>query len=464
MPLHRTPTAVSSRTSARRTFKWSKRGSARPIDSVRLVRADGRIAVSETLQPIRTSEDERVEAARENTRLFAIFLDEYHVTAGPAVARVRELLADLVDRNLGPGDLMLVVKPLDSLQNLRLTRDSSAVRASIAAFGGRKGDYTPRTAFEKTYIALDPPRIDAARAQIATSALTAMAVHLGMLNAGRKTIIAVSEGFARARRRADALPSIDSIIRSANRSGVSIYPIDPRAFQARAGTAASATVTDADDDVETMRALAAQTDGRAILTEQDAADGFQRMVSDASSYYLIAFQPAHPEANGRFHSVDVRVTRPGVALRTRTGYWSPLPEAPAPANPATTLATTMQRHVSTLIQTWFGQARAAEGSTRVQFVWEPAARVPGERILSAPPARVALKVLRADGTAMFRSDGRAGGLSAPRRERGEKRRCCRRSSKALPDACGCSCRSKTRRQRFSTRTSGTSSWRRFPLP
>ena len=34
-------------------------------------------------------------------------------------------------------------------------------------------------------------------------------------------------------------------------------------------------------------------------------------------------------------------------------------------------------HVSPLIRPWFGMSRGADGKTRVTFVWEPAARVPG---------------------------------------------------------------------------------------
>ena len=134
---------------------------------------------------------------------------------------------------------MLVVKPLDSLITLRLTRDLEAARRAIATFEGRKGELEPRSAFEKDYIGASPARIEAVREQIVTSALNALATHLAGLGASRKTLVVVSEGFSQApRRRGDeSLPTLEGVIRSANRAGASIYAIDPRGLVAAPGRA-----------------------------------------------------------------------------------------------------------------------------------------------------------------------------------------------------------------------------------
>jgi VWFA-related protein len=391
-------------------FEIIEGGSPRPIESVQFIGIDGTLPAADSPGPIETSDEEQTEAARDGTRLFAIFLDEYHVSPGPGVARVRAALTEFVDRNLGPRDLALIVKPLDSLPNLRLTRDRSAVRNAIATFDGRKGDYTPRTAFEQDYIASTPPRVDEVRAQVVVSALNAIAVHLGTLRGGRKTIIVISEGFGRvSRRRGDpvGLPSVDTVVRSANRSGVSIYPIDPRALAVdvdaggvdpRDGAAAGA---EAASDIDTLRALAQGTDGHAILSTTDVNAGFAGIVSDSSGYYVIAFQPAFQEETGRFHAVTVRATRPGVALRTRTGYWEPVPDAAAALRALEPVVPPMAHHASPLIRPWFGFTRADDGKTRVQFVWEPAGRIPGDRPRTESPVRVRLNVLNADGTLAF---------------------------------------------------------------
>ncbi len=392
-------------------FEILEQGVPRQIESVQFIRADGTLQADDTLHPIASSADERAEAGRDGARLFAIFLDEYHVSPGPAVDLVRAALNEFVEKRLGPRDLVLIAKPLDSLPNLRLTRDPAAIRDAIATFDGRKGDYTPRTAFERNYIAPDPARIDGVRTQIVTSALNAIASHLGALKGGRKTIILVSEGFAPPpRRRGAALPSIDTVIRSANRSSASIYPIDPRALADPAVDHAAVEPSD-QDAVNTLRTLAADTDGHAILATAELGAGVQRIVSDSSGYYVIAFQPANSRDTGRFHAVDVRVKRPGVALRTRPGYWEPLPDAAAVLRGNTPAAPTLPRHASPLIRPWFGLTRADEGRTRVQFVWEPAARVPGDRSRAGVPARAILNVLDADGTLLFESTVDAAGGS-----------------------------------------------------
>ena len=44
--------------------------------------ADGSLSAGEQAIPIESGEVERKEAARDGTRLFALFLDEYHVSPG----------------------------------------------------------------------------------------------------------------------------------------------------------------------------------------------------------------------------------------------------------------------------------------------------------------------------------------------------------------------------------------------
>ena len=178
---------------------------------------------------IQTAADERQAAVRDDARLFAIFLDEYHVTSGANTDRVREALLRFVDRDLTPRDLVAVMKPLDSLFAIRLTRDRDAVRRAIETFDGRKGQYEPRNAYERDYIAGTPARIEATRNQVALSAINALAVHLGSLADRRKTLVVATEGIGRADRRRgqEYLPTLDTIIRSANRSNVAVYPFDP---------------------------------------------------------------------------------------------------------------------------------------------------------------------------------------------------------------------------------------------
>ena len=284
-------------------FELREDGTPQSIDEVRFVKVDG-AADGHDLRPIRSELDEHAEAASGNTRLVAIFLDDYHVSGGATTERVRETLNRFVDRDLGPRDLVTVMKPLDPLLTIRLTRDRDEIHRAIDAFDGRKGAYEPRTAFERNYLATTPGSIDAARAQVTMSALSALAIHLGSLGDARKTLVLVSEGLPRAERRRglEPLPTFESVVRAANRSNVSIYAVDPRRSLASgvgAGTVAA-------DPQETLRALANETDGEAIIDATDLDNRMRRIVGDSSAYYLVTYHSARSE-DGQFHDFHVQV-------------------------------------------------------------------------------------------------------------------------------------------------------------
>ena len=128
---------------------------------------------------------------------------------------------------------------------------------------------------------------------MALSAINALAVHLGSLTDRRKTLIVATDSVGRADRRRgqEYLPTLDTIIRSANRSNVAVYPFDPR-------DAAERPVAVAD-----LRRLADETDGEAIAA--DAEPGLRRVTADSSAYYLLSFRTTHPD-DGQFRELQAR--------------------------------------------------------------------------------------------------------------------------------------------------------------
>src|SRR5262249_27471075 len=112
---------------------------------------------------------------------------------------------------------------------IRFTTERDALRQAIRNFAGRQGEYEPQNAYERNYIAGTPGRIEAARTQVAWSAINALAIHMGGLAAGRKTLIVVSESLTTPDRTRgqEFLPTRDTAIRSANRANVAIYRVDP---------------------------------------------------------------------------------------------------------------------------------------------------------------------------------------------------------------------------------------------
>ena len=374
-------------------FELREDGALLPLESVRLVRV-APAAADERPARIASADDERLAAGQDEARLFAIFLDEYHVDAGAQSERVRAALTKFVDRELSPRDLVVVMKPLDSLFAIRLTRDRDAARRAIESFEGRNGDYQPRNAYERDYIAGTPARIDAARTQVALSAINALAMHLGSLTDRRKTLIVATETVGRVDRRRgqDDLPTLDTIIRSANRANVSVYPFDPRER------------ADGEPIETSLHRLAAETDGGQIAAI--AEPGLRRVTADSSAYYLLSFRTTHPD-DGQFRELQTRVTRPGAVVRARKGYWTASPDEAmrtaliAKANePAVITPPEPAPHASQLIKPWFGLSRGDGGKTRVTFVWEPAGVVPGDRGRRTV-SMLEFQARAADGTVLF---------------------------------------------------------------
>jgi Ca-activated chloride channel family protein len=349
------------------------------------LREDGRLLALDEAQFINNS-----------PRLVGIYLDEYHITPGAGVDRAREILTEFVDRELGPQDLIAVMKPLDSLYTIRLTGDREAARRIIAGLEGRKGDYTSRTAYERGYMAGSTDHIETERTQVDISALNALGEQMGSLNNLRKTLLVVTEGFdAPARRRGqEYLATIDSTIRSANRANVAIYPIDPRPASA-------------DPPDLALRSLASETNGRIVTPDAgDLASAIRAAVADANAYYMLTYRSKHVE-DGKFHPVEVRVKRARVQVRARSGYWAPsandrlAAELLARGSGPPVIRLEPPRRISPLIQPWFGLALGSDGKTRVTFVWEPSIAIPGDRGRRTTAARLELTVLGAGDAVVF---------------------------------------------------------------
>src|SRR5687767_3570037 len=123
------------------------------------------------------------------------------------------------------------------------------------------------------------------------------------------------------------------ILRMANTGNVSFYPVDPRGLAVfdediapispSGGFRKGVGIHDDSQRLkarnESLRTLADATDGLAVVQAGDLAAGMRRVAADLSSYYLIGYYSTQ-ELDGKFHKLTVRVKRPGVRVRARTGY------------------------------------------------------------------------------------------------------------------------------------------------
>jgi VWFA-related protein len=413
------------------------------------------------VRTIRSDADEQSEAARDDVRLFGIFLDDYHVRKETATASRAEL-ARFIETQLGPTDMVAIMYPLQPLASVRFTRNHDAIRRALEQFEGRKFEYEPRNMYEEKYAYYPTEIVERIRNQVSLSALEGLVMHMGGLKEGRKTLVLVSEGYTNmlppqlrnpsaalgglgnpARNdpnagrddpnefRAQAFASFDmqedlrQVYEAANRNNVSVYPVDPRGLAtSEFGIAENINERTGRDylnsTMDTLRVIAEQTDGRAIVNRNDLTLAMKQIVRDASAYYLIGYSSAAAPTDGKFHEIRVRVRRPGVQVRARRGYWAVTPAdveritavaakppVPKPVDAALAVLNypTRARH----IRTWIGTERGENGKTRVTLVWEPVARPGAASAGTDRPDRVSVTAVAPDGSPYFR--GRIAGTS-----------------------------------------------------
>jgi len=423
-------------------FEVFEDGERQQVESFKLVEVRTVVAPDDPpFSPIRTDADEEREAARDDSRIIAIFLDDYHVRLTNSL-RARAALAEFVANDLAPSDLVMLMYPLTPLSELRLTRDHRAVARAIARFEGVKYDYRPRNDIEYRYSMYQPQTIERIRNQVTMSAMKALAIRLGALREGRKAMLFVSEGFtsyvppqvaipggglsgqvdpttgplssALAFAQVDVLRDLREVNDMANRNNTAIYALDPRGltgqeFDINENVNGALDRRILSETVDSLRLLAEDTDGQAFVSSNNLTRGLRQMLSDSTTYYLIGYTSSQAPQDGEFHEIDVRVRRRGLNVRARRGYWALTPEEaamslappkPEPA-PAVTeaLATLAVGARARVIRTWIGMSPAERGQTRVTFVWE---RSPTPGGLVEEPARVRLLAAGTNGDPYFR--------------------------------------------------------------
>ena len=83
-----------------------------------------------------------------------------------------------------------------------------------------------------------------------------------------------------------------------------------------------------------LKTAAANTGGFAITDSNDFEAGVRRLFAENASYYIVGFTLPPGRKPGSLHRLEVKVKRPDVQVRTRSGYEVPEQPAPAPARNA----------------------------------------------------------------------------------------------------------------------------------
>jgi VWFA-related protein len=391
-------------------FEVREGGKVQTIDTFKLVAEEAEPATP--LREITSFGDQAREVADDRNRIFILFLDDYHVRQSNSM-RVREQVARFVS-TLGPRDLVAVLYPLTPVAAATFSRNHSGTAGAVMNFWGRKYDYTPRNAFEERYQGLPPEQLERMRNDTTLMGLEQACIFLGTLREGRKTLLFISEGLSGTlpagtnisgtiiqptpRTQSESffastqlLTQMQNVFAAASRANTSIFTLDPRGLATSEFDISDKVRYEQDkavlnESMDSLRVLADQTDGRAIVNRNDPLPELQRMMRELSAYYLLGYTSSIAPRDGKFHRIDVRVKRKDLEVRARKGYWaysadevekaSAAPKASAPRAVATALeemATIVEPGGRRALNLWVGARRGPNEKAVVTLVWEASA-------------------------------------------------------------------------------------------
>jgi VWFA-related protein len=286
-------------------------------------------------------------------RLVAIVFDDMNLPSDDAeiVRSARETARAIVDR-LGPSDVAAVVYAHNAGRTQDFTNDRTRLLDAIDRF-----QVSSESVFDP--VRTGPPRpigTDSLQwsPQLARSpcmlgepaipALDTVTSRLATAPGRRKTIVFLSVGIGLSLSANDScgvqLADLTKVIlRKAQRANVNIYPIDPAGVggyqrylretmaqrrQERFVEGRRRGPRNPRALADFMEMLADQTGGRAVINTEDFEFAIEQILAEDRDYYLVGYEPRSRAADGRFRKVEVRVNRPNVSVRSRSGYWAPV--------------------------------------------------------------------------------------------------------------------------------------------
>jgi Ca-activated chloride channel homolog len=128
----------------------------------------------------------------------------------------------------------------------------------------------------------------------------------------RKAIVVLSDG-------ADTFSksSSDKAVESALAVGASIYAVDMSSLELPGAARRQSAVS--------LRGFAEKTGGRFIATPggQELRDAFVSIAEELGQQYTLAYRPLNRKRDGKWRSLEVRLSREDLNVRTRKGYRAP---------------------------------------------------------------------------------------------------------------------------------------------
>jgi len=320
-------------------------------------------------------------AAVERGRSLIFFVDDLHLSP-EGIARARKLLLNFIDTEMTPNTQTLIASSSGQLGFLQqFTNDREALRAAV-----KRLNYVSQASYDierppmSAYLALAIARGDRSatqymmrqmqapeavvqnrasriRRQAALLSRATVAALEGVVGTrsplpGRQTLFFISEGFPLDTQEADINYNLQRMTDAAARTGTVAYTLDARGLSVGMIDASSDvqpdfaggynSMAELSSSQEVLRAIAADTGGRALLNTNALEAAVSKTLSETANYYVLAWRPEERDAAGgapKFRKIKITVKdRPELTVRVRRGFLN-APAAPATAARNTTTAT-----------------------------------------------------------------------------------------------------------------------------
>ncbi|MBV9242190.1 MAG: VWA domain-containing protein [Acidobacteria bacterium] len=128
----------------------------------------------------------------------------------------------------------------------------------------------------------------------------------------RRAILVLSDGADTASKK-----NFDKALKAALSINAMIYTVDMSPVDKPAA--------ERNDGVGALKSFAEKTGGRFIATPGGPTmrNAFKTICEELGQQYTLTYEPANTKKDGKWHAIEVRISRPNLTIRTRKGYNAP---------------------------------------------------------------------------------------------------------------------------------------------
>lgn len=125
--------------------------------------------------------------------------------------------------------------------------------------------------------------------------------------------------------------TIVTVSRELREAGITLYSIDPlgmsdaggvRTFYYESFLKGVTSYNKVQNGNLALQVLAVQSGGRVMNSENDIVKEIAECLRDATAFYTLSFDSPPADHANEYHALEVKVDKPGLKARTRTGYYA----------------------------------------------------------------------------------------------------------------------------------------------